>query len=225
MRNNKSGQEPDEAPRTRRCGHCGELLLTQRRHAKYCDRRCKELARGARKRAGDRLTSLRGKHPFADRADLREFSDEIDLIGLDDQDDETGIIAGDTAPDPFEERNQAWAERQEFANAIDAVQEEFDRKAGKFIEQQKRNPGRLLPELAELRRERDARTAELQRDHWRAEAHAMAAREQPYRRASAHERSVEKAAARSLQVDLGRGRHLRDDPADAGRDVRDAWVW
>ena len=94
MRNDQGGEEYAEHPPVRRCGHCGAPLLSQRRRAKYCDRRCKELAREARKRASDRLITLRGNHPFADvslaelhdkagppdwRDDPRNFSDYGDL--------------------------------------------------------------------------------------------------------------------------------------------------
>jgi hypothetical protein len=154
-----------------------------------------------------------------------EFSDEFDLIGLD---DETGIVAGDS-PGPWEERNQEWSERQkareELEAAIKAVNAGFDRHAAKYLAQQRRNPGLVRPELAGLIRDRNAKVNALNRAHWRAEAYERAARDQPVPRVTAHERAVEKAAARSLQIDLGRGRHLRDDPADVGRHVHDTWIW
>lgn len=165
--------------------------------------------------------------------DLSLYSDAYD-VGVyendqddddQDEDDETGIVVGGSAPDPFEERNKAWAERQAFANAINAVQEDFDRKAGKYIEQQKRNAGTIRPELAALTRERDNRIAELTREHHLAQAYEWAAKDRPGRLVTAHERAVEQAAARSFAMDLGRGRFLRSDPADAGRDVHDAWIW
>lgn len=68
MRNDQGSPEYSETLPVPRCGYCGEPLLTQRRGAKWCSREHKELAREARKRAGDRLTRLRRNHPFADSA-------------------------------------------------------------------------------------------------------------------------------------------------------------
>jgi hypothetical protein len=107
MRNEPGDQDYSETPPVSRCGHCGEPLLSKRRRARYCSREHKELAREARKRASDRLTTLRRNHPFADvslaelhaqsrpprpdidaghvDADLIKFSDEYDE---DHQDDE-----------------------------------------------------------------------------------------------------------------------------------------
>jgi len=225
VRNANTNQEYSPAPPTRRCGYCGAPLLAQRKGARFCSREHKELARQRRQRAGERLTRLRAAHPFPEDADLRDFSDEFDLDDVERQDDEQGIVAGDSAPDPWQERNDEFAARQEFAAAIDAVNADYARRARPHLERQKRNPGRLLPELAELQRERDWRISELQRAHWKAEAYARAVREQPGRVATAHERQVERAAARSFAMDLGRGRHLRDDPADVGRATSDVFMF
>jgi hypothetical protein len=114
MRNEPGEQDYSETPPVRRCGHCGEPMLSQRKRARYCGRRCKELAREARKRASERLTTLRRNHPFADvslaelherarppqhRAgdDLLEYSDRYDAgvyddDGLDDDEDQVLVV-------------------------------------------------------------------------------------------------------------------------------------
>jgi hypothetical protein len=142
MRNDQGDQEDPEHPHVARCGHCGKPLLNRRKRAKYCSREHKELARAARKRASDRLTALRRKHPFADatltelheqarrpdhwRDDPRNFSDYGDVPGdldHDDdqgQDDERGIVAG-SAPGPREDQDAAWRDRMEFADAVEAI--------------------------------------------------------------------------------------------------------
>jgi hypothetical protein len=225
VRNDENGEDYTGTPPVRRCGYCGQPLLSQRRGAKFCSREHKELARQRRQRAGERLTTLRGRHPFAD---LPEFSDELDLIGQDDedhQDDEYGIVSNDSSADSWQERNELWAARQEFADAIEAVNADFKRRAAKYLGQQRRNAGTKLPELAGLERERDARIAELTRVHHLAEAYAMAERDRPGRIASARERAAGQAAARSFAADLGRGHFLRAEPEPAGRDVHSAWRW
>jgi hypothetical protein len=160
---------------------------------------------------------------------LREESPglaELHDPGDDDHlDDEQGIIGGDSAPDPWQARNDAWAARQEFADAIGRIRAEYEPLLRPYRQTMRRNPGVVLPELAGLLRERDARIRELTREHDLADAHLQAERDRPGRTVSARERQAGQAAARSLAADLGRSRHLRDDPPDAGRDVHDTWVW
>ena len=223
MRNDESGQEHSATPPVRRCGYCGQPLLSQRRGAKWCSREHKELARQRRKRASDRLTSLRARHPLPDSAGLPEF----DLTGLDDehQDDEYGIVADESGADPWQQRNDAWAARQELAAGIDRIRAEYEPLLRPYRQTMGRNPGVVLPELASLLRERDSRIRGLNGTHQLAEAMERAARDRPGRVASARERQDGQAAARSFAADLGRGRFLTTEPEPAGRDVHSAWVW
>jgi hypothetical protein len=156
-----------------------------------------------------------------------EFSDFHDVGVYEDghQDDEAGIYGGDSAPDPWAARDKAFAAHTALAEAIERINADFGRRARLYVEQQKRNPGPVRPELAALMSERDSKVRELTRAHQRAQALEWATRDRPGRIASAHERQVERAAAHAFARDLGRGRFLRDEPADAGRDVRDAWIW
>jgi hypothetical protein len=159
--------------------------------------------------------------------DLLEFSDycDVGVYEQDRQDDEAGIYSGDSAPDPWRQAGEAFRDQMEFTAAIGAINADFERRARPYRETMKRNPGPLLPELAALMRERDARIAEVTRAHQRAEALEWAARRQPANVATAHQRQLEQAAARAFATDLGRGRFLRDDPADAGRATMDIAVW
>ena len=221
MRNADSNQEHDGTPRVRRCGYCGEPLLAQRRGAKFCSREHKELARQRRQRAGERLTTLRGRHPFPDPPDLREHSDELDL-GPDEQDDEQGIVGGD--PGRYDPEG-AWVQRMAYADAIDAIQQRYERLLAPYREVMKRNIGVKPVAVARLEAARDLEISELTRQHQKQEALERAAHMAPQRAATAHERAVERGAARALQSDLGRGRHLRDDPANVGRATRDIAIW
>jgi hypothetical protein len=163
--------------------------------------------------------------------DLIEFSDTYDVHddGQDDdhQDDDhqdDGLYVGPGHRDTYDP-DAAHRERMELAVAVDAINADFEFQAAPYLAQQKRNPGPMLPQLAQLMRERDSAVSKLTRDHQRAEAYALAELDGPRNRVSAHDRAVEQAAARAFAADLGRNRHLRDDHADIGRDVRDAWVW
>jgi hypothetical protein len=134
-------------------------------------------------------------------------------------------VADESGADPSQQRNDAWAARQEFADAIRRIRADYEARLRPYRETMKRNPGVVLPELASLLRERDARVAELTREHHLAEAYRMAERDQPGRIASARERQDEQAAARAFATDLGKSRFLPAEPEPAGRDVRSAWRW
>jgi hypothetical protein len=224
VRNDSSVQEHPETPLARRCGYCGDPLFSQRKGAKYCSRDHKELARAARKRASDRLTTLRSRHPFPDEFDPSPppESGREDRIG--DQDDEAGIHAYD-APDPGREADERYRRTRAFYAAVAAIDAEFEARARPYAAQQKRNPGPLRPELATLARERDRKVQELTRAHQHAEALEWAARRQPLSLVSAHERADEQAAARAFAADLGRGRYLPSGPGQAGRPTEDIAVW
>jgi hypothetical protein len=159
--------------------------------------------------------------------DLLEYSDYHDLAHLDEdhpyQDDEPDIHAGgQRAPDPWQQRQEAEAKLRA---AIDSINADFDRRAQKYLMQQKLNPGPMRPELAALLRERDSKVRDLTRAHQHAQALEWAARDQPWRIATAHERQVEQAAARAFALDLGKGRFLGADPEPAGRATADIAIW
>lgn len=226
MRNGDSDQKYSESPRTRCCGHCGEALLTQRKHARYCDRRCKELARGARKRAGERLTTLRARHPFADRADLPEFSDEFDIIGLDDEDqdddDDAGIIGGGhLGYDP----DAAWRERMAYTDAEEAVKARYESQLRPYRDALRRNQGVKPVAMARLEAARDAEIRGLTYAHQKAEAMAWAAREAPHRAVQAAERQLEYAALNALGAQLPGGSRRYHVDEFHGRDTTDIATW
>lgn len=225
MRNDSGGQKHPETPLTRRCGYCGDPLFSQRKGAKYCSRDHKELARAARKRASDRLTTLRGRHPLA-ALGLREFGDGTGAFGADDEGpgDETGIYE-DSAPDPGRESDERYRRNLAFSAAVAAIDAEYEARAQKYAQLQKRNPGPLRPELAALARERDRKVQELTRAHQHAEALEWAARDQPLNLVSAQERADGQAAARAFAADLGRGRYLPSGPGQAGRPTQVIAVW
>lgn len=242
MRNGHSSQEYSETPPVRRCEHCGEPLLTQRRGAKWCSREHKELAREARKRASDRVARLRKNHPFADAArfgepdhwadmeagridpELQEFSDFNNVSVYEDQDD--GIHAVDhRAPDPWEERNAAFNEQTRLTAAIERIEAEYSERARPYIDQLRHNPGVRPTGPVRLEQECADKIAALEKPHQLAQALEWSAQSAPQRQVTAHERAVEQAAARAFGMDLGRGRFLRADPEPAGRDVHQKWIW
>jgi hypothetical protein len=124
-----------------------------------------------------------------------EHTDYRDVGGReqDHQDDETGIIAVDSAPDPWQ-RNRAWAERQEFANAVEQIQSRYERLLAPHRLTMKRNLGVKPPAVARLEAARDAEIRELTRAHQKAAAMAMAARNPTQRAVQAAERQMEQAA-------------------------------
>jgi hypothetical protein len=147
-------------------------------------------------------------------------------IEFDHQDEEAGIYA-DTNPGRHDvyDPDKACHERMQVTQAIDRIWAEYESLLHPYQAALRRNPGVKPAAMARLEQKRDARIAELSREHHLAEAYRMAERDRPGRIASAYERQLERAAARSFAMDLGRGRHLRDDPADAGRATDDIARW
>jgi hypothetical protein len=228
VRNDDNGQEHTEAPPVRRCGYCGEPLLHQRRGAKFCSREHKELARQRRQRAGEALTRLRGRHPLADSADLREFSDEIDLDDQDEdghQDEDQGIVAGDSAPDPWAERNAAFRERMQITEAAEEIRARYEHLLEPFRQSLKRNPGVRPVAMARLEQERDEKIRELRIRQQRAEALETAARMAPQRAVQAAERQLEQAALHAFGRDLPGGSRRYQAPQWSGRPTDDIAVW
>ena len=210
----------------RRCGHCGEPLLTQRSNAVFCSREHKEAARQSRKRRSDRVARLRGKYPHADAA-LADAGD-VDLgpmADTSDDDDAGSFEGGYRAPDPWEARNAAFNDQMALMEAIERIEADFDRRARPYLDQQRRNPGPLRPELAALARERDAEILELTGNARHAAELERAARLAPQRQATAQERQVQRSVVDDLCKDLRRHHFVRAEPEPAGRDVWSTWNW
>lgn len=224
------------------CRHDGSRKPAQ---ARFCSSTCRDRTKKSNYRKRKRRGLLAARHPEAaqllestrsesltelyERAgDPPDWTDLDDDHHLDDDhqdhlDDDPGIYSGgQLAPDPWQQSHEAEAN---LLAAIDVIKADFDRRAQKYLLQQKRNPGPMRPELAALLRERDSKISELTRAHQLAQALEWAARDRPWRVASAHERQVEQAAARSFAMDLRRGRFLRAEPESAGRDVHQTWIW
>jgi hypothetical protein len=225
MRNDDGDQDYPESPLARRCGQCGDLLLTQRKGSKYCDRKCKELARAARKRAGDRLTTLRGKYPLPDEAFLREHADVYDAgQDGDGQDDEAGIHAFPGQGDVYDP-DVAWSERMQLTTAVDAVQARYEPLLSPYRETMRRNPGVKPAAMARLEHERDSRIRALHRQADRAEALARAARHAPVRAVQAAERQQSEAALTAFGRELRGGSRRYEAPAWSGRHTDDLAAW
>jgi hypothetical protein len=227
---------------------CGRAIPSRkRRDTRWCSRSCESKARraaarraafetpnpGAAQLSGAEDQSLLELYERAGRPrhwadieagnvddELLEFSDYHD-VAVYEQDDgqQVGLVVADS---PWRERIKA---AENLRAAIDGINAEYDRGAEKYIAQQRRNPGRVQPELATLLHGRDTDIRELTRAHQRAEALAWGARRQPVARVSAHERRVEQAAAWAFARDLGRSRFLRADPGQVGRDTQDIAIW
>jgi hypothetical protein len=142
---------------------------------------------------------------------LAEFTDTYDLTGQDDDRDDASAAA--------------WSDSYRVHTAVGKIEEHYRELARPLLAQQARNPGVRLRELVALEQECADKIDAILRAHERAQALERAARRQPQQVASAHERAIEAAAARSFARDLGKGRHLRAEPEPAGRDVRSAWSW
>jgi hypothetical protein len=229
---------------------CGRVISSRkRRDTRWCSRSCESKARRAAKRRAafkdahpeaaelipaeeQSLTDLYARAaPPVHRADLESGHVDDDLlehsdyhdVGVYEQDDDQGIYSGPgRGGDPVRDRIHAAGNLRA---AVDAITADYDRRTEKYIAQQRRNPGRVQPELAALLRDRDSKIRELTRAHQHAEALERADRRQLLNQVSAHERQVEQAAARSFALDLGRGRFLRADPGQAGRSTSDIAVW
>ena len=63
MRNDDEDSEHDEGAPTSRCGYCGTPFAGMSDQAKFCGRRCKELAAAKRRRGRARVDTLRAKYP------------------------------------------------------------------------------------------------------------------------------------------------------------------
>lgn len=152
------------------------------------------------------------------------YGDYHDLGVYEDQDD--GIHAGGyRAPDPWQERNEAFSEQMALTEAVRQIEDHYRELARPFIDQLRRNPGVRPPGLVRLEQECADKISALEKKHQRVQALEGAGRRAPQRVATAHERAVGQAAARAFAMDLGRGRSLRADPEPAGRDIHQVWSW
>jgi hypothetical protein len=140
MRNAEGDPEYTEHPPVRRCGHCGEPLLTQRKRARYCSREHKELAREARKRASDRLTTLRKNHPLGD-VSLTELHDQA-APPRDWRDDPRNFSDFGELPDDYEIAAQIDAEDEQDRRINAMLQEKQDRRTPRDIWRKWRSYGK-----------------------------------------------------------------------------------
>jgi hypothetical protein len=228
---------------------CGRAIPSRKRKdARWCSRSCeskarRQAARKARFEAANPQTvqligaedqSLAELHQRAGRPDhwadieagpaddeLLEHTDyfDIGIYGHNHQDDEQGIHSGDSAPDPWQQRNEAWAAQMAHTEAVEQIRARYERLLAPYRETMKRNVGVKPVAVARLEQVRDAEIQELTRARQQAQAAEWAGRDRQGRIATAHERQLERAAARSFAIDLGRGRHLRDDPGRATQDI------
>lgn len=153
-----------------------------------------------------------------------EFSDEFDLLH-EHQDDDQGIVAGDTAPDPWQQRNESWEAQMAHAGAVEQIQARYERRLAPYQESMKRNPGVKPTAMARLEQARDAEIRELTRSRDKAEALERAARMAPQRAVQAAERQLEQAALNAFGRDLPGGSRRYRAEEFHGRGTRDIAVW
>jgi len=219
----------------RPCEHCGKPIPDRRKDARYCSTSHRVMASRRRKRQAEIRESLvaRGGQEFTDHSrpdhwddPETEFSDEFDLLHEQDhQDDETGIVAGDTHVDPWAERNAAFRERMQLTEAVQAIETRYEHLLEPFRQSLKRNPGVKPVAIARLEQERDEKIRELRTRQQRAEALAQAAREAPQRAVRAAERQLEQAALNAFGRDLPGGSRRYQPPEWTGRPTDDIAVW
>ena len=224
MRNGQGAVEYAETPPVRRCGHCGTPLISQRKRARYCDRRCKELAREARKRAGDRLAALREKHPLAD-ATLAELHERA-RPGLV-QGDEDFVVPAEVIPDEFgmtdglldDEPNAAWSMRLKLEAETTAIRARYAAEIQHWQSVYRRNPG-PAPKLTEITRKMQAEIREVERRYYLQEARELAAADHASGRAQA--RAQERQRELVNMRDFGRDiRGARFEPVQVSRPTSD----
>jgi hypothetical protein len=229
MRNDQDAADYAEHPPVRRCGHCGTPLVSQRKRARYCDRRCKELAREARKRAGGRLTTLRQRHPLTDATLVqlherarppREFAAGDDFeVPADVEPDEFGYTDGLLDDEP----GTAWTVRQEMERETEAVRARYAAEIKRWTAVYARNPG-PAPKLTEIMRKMNAEIREIERRHYLQEAHELALEDQRSGRAQvrAQERHKELVNMQDFGRDL---RGARYEPVQVSKATEDVFTF
>jgi hypothetical protein len=225
---------------------CGrQIPPRKRKDARWCSRSCEskarraaarmarfEAANGSAELLGVESQSLGELYDRSGRPDHwddpeTEFSDAFDLLheAQDDSQDETGIVAGNTAPDPWEQRNAAFRERMQLTEVAEEIRTRYEHLLEPFRQSSKRNPGVRPVAMARLEQERDEEIRELHIRQQRAEALEHAVRMAPQRAAQAAERRLEQAALNAFGRDLMGGSRRYQAPQWSGRPTDDIAVW
>jgi hypothetical protein len=224
-----------------------ELPAAGRADQRYCSRACRlrafrkrRLKKKLRSYYTETAKSLAELHQRASRPDhwadieagpaddeLLEHTDYFDVGIYEDerQEDETGIVAGDTAPDPWAERNTAWAERQAHADAVEQIRARYAGLLQPYEQSMRRNIGVKPVVVARLEAQRDAEIQGLTRKHHLAQAYELADRNAPQRAVQAAERQFEQAALNAFGRDLPGGSRRYQPPEWTGRPTDDIAVW
>lgn len=217
---------------------CGRAIPSRKRKdARWCSRSCESKARRAAARkarfeAAAELLPTESQVELHDRTgrpdhwdDLEtEFSDEFDLLH-EAQDDEAGIVAADTEPDPWRERHDAWEARMAHIEAVEAIQARYERVLAPYRETMRRNPSVKPVAVARLEQARDEEIRELTHAHQKVEALETAARMAPQRAVQAAERQLVQAALNAFGRDLMGGSRRYQPPEWTGRPTDDIAVW
>ena len=227
------------------CQHDGRRKPAQ---ARFCSTTCASRAKKANYRKRKRRGLFAARHPeeaellestdSTSLAELHEragrpahwddpeteFSDEFDLPH-EHQDDDQGIYSGDSAPDPWQTRNEAFAAQQALTDAVEQVRARYERLLAPYRETMRRNIGVKPVAMARLEQQRDAEIRDLERNQQRAEALDHAARMAPHRAAQAAERQQEQAALNAFSRDLMGGSRRYQPPEWNGRATGDIAVW
>lgn len=235
MENDGEYDEDGEHAPVQRCAHCGHPMLSKRRGAIYCGRRCKELARAKRQRDHARVTTLRAKYPQADLSlmelheratppvpraalhDVDEVDEDVDEPYPGDDGAYLGVPGQGTG-------NSTWDQFQQLSSAEDAIRRRYARLMAPYEAQLRHNIGVRPTALVDLERARDRELRALHREHDHQAEVSRASRNEPRRVAEAHERQMERAVLRELSQDL-RGGSRRSETPSPGRATGDIWNW
>jgi hypothetical protein len=155
--------------------------------------------------------------------DPSQFSDYGEIPG--DLDDETGIVAGDSTPDPWQQRAEAFHERIALSEAIDRITVEYAARLRPYREAVKRNPGVKPVAMARLEQERDSKIRDLTRAADKAQALEVAARMASQRAVQVAERQLEQAALNAFGRDLPGSSRRYQPPEWTGRPTDGIAVW
>jgi hypothetical protein len=221
---------------TPRCAlaSCRAPFLPSQPGQKYCSRKHARTAEKQRQRErknfGETVKELVPRRTGAydrDSQDWRDdpsqFSDYGDVPG--DLDDEDGIYAGDSTPDPWQQRAEAFHEQIALSEAIDRITAEYEARLRPYRDTMKRNPGVKPVAMARLEQERDSKIRDLTRAADKAQALETAARMAPQRAVQAAERQLEQAALNAFGRDLPGGSRRYQPPVWTGRPTDGIAVW
>jgi len=219
----------------RTCDYCGRPLPPgTRSNQRYCGRTHKRQARRQAKRAHELHEKLVTRYPPYGDASLSE----LDARRREHRPDHWAHLeARRTDPDLAEYTDihdvpdddpgdVAWSDQYRVQQAIERIEAEYRALARPLLAQQRRNPGVRLPALVQLELEAERKVSEIVKAHQRAMALERAARRHPATVATAHERALEQAAARSFARDRYGSRHAgRAEPEPAGRPTSGLADW